>query len=85
MAIIPVGLSSCTFYDTLFYAISDKLYAEAVGVGAESEMYIDEIGLPEPPPEIQVDLDAEYFRWKESSKGAGASGKRERRSFFSKK
>ena len=67
------------------YDISDKLYAEAVGVGAETEMYIDEIGLPEPPPEIQVDLDAEYFRWKESSKGAGASGKRERRSFFSKK
>lgn len=65
------------------YDLSDKLYAEAVG--AETEMYIDEIGLPEPPPEIRVDLDAEYFRWKESAKGAGASGKRERRSLFGKR
>lgn len=67
------------------YDLSDKLYAEAVGVENETEMYIDEIGLPEPPPEIQVDLDAEYFRWKESEKGVGASGKRERRSLFSRK
>lgn len=74
------------FYeDEAQYDLSDKLYAEAVGVGTEAEMYVDEIGLPEPPPEIRVDLDAEYFKWKESTKGAAASGKRERRSLFGKK
>lgn len=43
--------------------------------------------LPEAPPEIRVDLDAEYFKWKEGTQNAGypAQGKKERRFFFGRK
>ncbi|NBH13431.1 hypothetical protein D3Z36_04395 [Lachnospiraceae bacterium] len=46
-----------------------------------------ENALPEEPPEIRVDLDAEYFKWKEGN-GTGeasVSGKKERKFLFGRK
>ncbi len=67
--------------------LSEKLYQEAMGMDHEDEFYQEIPDLPEAPPEIRVDLDAEYFRWKESAQGRRGSrpGKKERRLLFGKK
>ena len=74
----------------------ESLFSEDVSQGLEETfinntqkeefMYQGE-PLPEAPPEIRVDLDAEYFKWKEGAKNGEtpAQGKKERRFFFGRK
>lgn len=63
---------------------AEQIFQEVSGSGGF--MYQEET-LPEAPPEIRVDLDAEYFKWKEGAQSdeTSAQGKKERRFFFGRK
>ena len=64
----------------------DTFEIEDMSESVSGNWYAEE-SFPDTPPEVRVDLDAEYFKWKEGGGGAknSGSGKKERRFSFGRK